>query len=99
MDLLKSGFYSVLPWITMAISANAAGLLADTLIQKGVSITRVRKAMQTVQPCFAEPEHQEASCIFRMMSLYWPACLRVIMHRSLAGLLFAGISYCIKQLC
>lgn len=48
MDLLKSGFYSVLPWITMAVSANAAGLLADTLIQRGTSITLVRKVMQTV---------------------------------------------------
>lgn len=24
MDLLKSGFFSVLPWITMAISANVS---------------------------------------------------------------------------
>lgn len=48
MDLLKSGFYSVLPWITMAVSANAAGLLADTLIQRGTSITLVRKVMQTI---------------------------------------------------
>ena len=48
LDLLKSGFYSVLPWITMAIASNAAGALADTLIQRGVSVTRVRKGMQTV---------------------------------------------------
>ena len=54
MDLMKSGFYSVLPWITMAVSANAAGYLADSLIQRGTSITTVRKAMQTVHhlPCF-----------------------------------------------
>ena len=48
MDLLKSGFYSVLPWITMAISSNFAGYLADTLIQRGTSVTLVRKVMQTV---------------------------------------------------
>ena len=29
MDLLKSGFFSVLPWITMAISANVSSV--DTL--------------------------------------------------------------------
>ena len=48
MDLLKSGFYSVLPWITMGVSANIAAFLADSLIQKGRSITTVRKVMQTV---------------------------------------------------
>ena len=47
LDLLKSGLYSVLPWITMAICSNAAGLLADTLIQRGMPVTRVRKGMQT----------------------------------------------------
>lgn len=51
MDLLKSGFYSVLPWITMAISSNLAGYVADTLIQRGTSVTLVRKVMQTVRAC------------------------------------------------
>ena len=48
MDLLKSGVFSVLPWITMAIFANVGGWIADTMIHKGVSVTRVRKIMQTV---------------------------------------------------
>ncbi len=48
MDLLKSGIFSVLPWITMAVFANVGGWLADSLIQKGMSVTRVRKIMQTV---------------------------------------------------
>eukprot|EP00891_Asterochloris_glomerata_P000290 jgi/Astpho2/290/fgenesh1_pm.00010_%23_21_t len=48
MDLLKSGFFSVLPWITMAISANVGGWIADTLVGRGVSVTRVRKIMQTI---------------------------------------------------
>ncbi|KAK9808476.1 hypothetical protein WJX73_010302 [Symbiochloris irregularis] len=48
LDLLKSGFYSVLPWITMGVSANVAGFLADSLIQRGRSITTVRKVMQTI---------------------------------------------------
>ena len=49
LDLLKSGFYSVLPWITMAIAANIGGWVADAMVTKGVSITKVRKIMQTVR--------------------------------------------------
>ncbi|CAL5227495.1 g10477 [Coccomyxa viridis] len=48
LDLLKSGVFSVLPWITMAIFANVGGWIADTMIHKGVSVTRVRKIMQTI---------------------------------------------------
>jgi ACS family sodium-dependent inorganic phosphate cotransporter len=48
LDLLKSGFFSVLPWVTMAISANVGGWIADTLIGRGWSITTVRKIMQTI---------------------------------------------------
>ena len=48
LDLLKSGIFSVLPWITMAIFANVGGWIADTMIHKGVSVTRVRKIMQSV---------------------------------------------------
>ena len=48
LDLMKSGIYSVLPWITMAIAANIGGWVADAMVQKGVSVTRVRKIMQTV---------------------------------------------------
>ncbi|KAL6785920.1 PHT4D [Auxenochlorella protothecoides x Auxenochlorella symbiontica] len=48
LDLRASGFFSVLPWITMAISANIGGWLADTLIARGVSVTTVRKVMQTI---------------------------------------------------
>jgi ACS family sodium-dependent inorganic phosphate cotransporter len=48
LDLKSSGFYSVLPWITMAISANVGGWIADTMVERGVSVTAVRKVMQTV---------------------------------------------------
>ena len=48
LDLMKSGIYSVLPWITMAIAANIGGWVADAMVQKGVSVTRVRKIMQSV---------------------------------------------------
>jgi len=48
-DLLKSGIYSVLPWVTMALAANIGGWIADTLVSRGVSVTTVRKVMQTVR--------------------------------------------------
>ena len=47
LDLMKSGFFSVLPWITMAISANIGGWLADSLVPR-IGVTKVRKLMQTV---------------------------------------------------
>ncbi|CAI9106938.1 OLC1v1006190C5 [Oldenlandia corymbosa var. corymbosa] len=47
-NLTESGMLSVLPWLTMALSANAGGWIADTLVKKGVSVTIVRKVMQSV---------------------------------------------------
>lgn len=49
LDLMKSGFYSVLPWITMAIAANIGGWVADAMVARGVTVTRVRKIMQSVR--------------------------------------------------
>ena len=49
LDLMKSGFYSVLPWITMALAANVGGWVADSMVARGVSVTRVRKIMQSVR--------------------------------------------------
>ncbi len=48
LDLKSSGLFSVLPWITMAISANVGGWIADTMISKGWSVTSVRKLMQSI---------------------------------------------------
>lgn len=48
LDLKSSGLFSVLPWITMAISANVGGWIADSLVEKGWSVTLVRKIMQSV---------------------------------------------------
>ena len=49
-DLMKSGIYSVLPWMTMAVTSNVGGWIADSMVTRGVSITTVRKVMQTVSP-------------------------------------------------
>lgn len=47
-NLTESGIFCVLPWLTMALSANLGGWIADTLVSKGVSITTVRKVMQSI---------------------------------------------------
>ncbi|XP_057780550.1 ascorbate transporter, chloroplastic-like isoform X2 [Salvia miltiorrhiza] len=47
-NLTKSGLLCVLPWLTMAVFANIGGWIADTLISKGLSITTVRKIMQSI---------------------------------------------------
>ncbi|CAL0318384.1 unnamed protein product [Lupinus luteus] len=47
-NLTESGLLCVLPWLTMAIFANIGGWIADTLVSKGVSITSVRKIMQSI---------------------------------------------------
>ncbi|KAG6412496.1 hypothetical protein SASPL_125175 [Salvia splendens] len=47
-NLTESGLFSVFPWLTMAFSANLGGWIADTLVSRGVSVTVVRKMMQTV---------------------------------------------------
>ncbi|KAK2967055.1 hypothetical protein RJ640_015275, partial [Escallonia rubra] len=47
-NLTESGLFCVLPWLTMAFSANLGGWIADTLVSKGYSVTTVRKIMQTI---------------------------------------------------
>uniref|UniRef100_A0A7R9YSS6 Major facilitator superfamily (MFS) profile domain-containing protein n=1 Tax=Chlamydomonas euryale TaxID=1486919 RepID=A0A7R9YSS6_9CHLO len=48
LDLMHSGVLSVLPWVTMAIMANVGGYIADSMVERGVSVTKVRKVMQTL---------------------------------------------------
>ncbi|EEF50543.1 ascorbate transporter, chloroplastic isoform X2 [Ricinus communis] len=47
-NLTESGLFCVLPWLTMAFFANIGGWIADTLVSKGLSITAVRKIMQSI---------------------------------------------------
>ncbi|CAK9218141.1 unnamed protein product [Sphagnum troendelagicum] len=47
-NLMESGMFSVLPWLTMALSANLGGWIADSLVSRGVSVTAVRKIMQSI---------------------------------------------------
>ncbi|KAJ1408639.1 MFS transporter superfamily [Sesbania bispinosa] len=47
-NLTESGLFCVLPWLTMAIFANIGGWIADTLVSRGLSITAVRKIMQSI---------------------------------------------------
>jgi ACS family sodium-dependent inorganic phosphate cotransporter len=45
---MSSGLFSVLPWVTMSVTANFGGWLADTMVSRGVAVTTVRKVMQSV---------------------------------------------------
>ncbi|KAL5572875.1 hypothetical protein UlMin_022472 [Ulmus minor] len=47
-NLTESGLLCVLPWLTMAVFANIGGWIADTLVSRGLSITSVRKIMQSI---------------------------------------------------
>ncbi|XP_031485326.1 sodium-dependent phosphate transport protein 1, chloroplastic-like [Nymphaea colorata] len=47
-NLTESGIFCVLPWLTMALSANMGGWIADSLVNKGFSVTSVRKIMQSI---------------------------------------------------
>ncbi|KAF8067233.1 PHT4 [Scenedesmus sp. PABB004] len=47
-DLRASSFLSLVPWLVMAVGSSAAGFLADGLLARGVHVTTVRKALQSV---------------------------------------------------
>ncbi|XP_050291263.1 probable anion transporter 1, chloroplastic isoform X2 [Quercus robur] len=51
LNLIDSWLVCVLPWLTMAFSANFGGWIADTLVSKGLSITMVRKV------CYSSFDH------------------------------------------
>ena len=47
-DLRASSFMAFLPWLVMAVGSSLSGVLADSLVARGVHVTLVRKALQTV---------------------------------------------------
>lgn len=47
-NLSSSAFLSVLPWLAMFLSANAGGQIAGGLFRRGMSMTNVRKLMQSI---------------------------------------------------
>ncbi|XP_056175942.1 sodium-dependent phosphate transport protein 1, chloroplastic isoform X3 [Syzygium oleosum] len=50
-NLTDSGLVCVLPWLTMAFSANLGGWIADTLVSSGLSVTTVRKVPACIVSC------------------------------------------------
>ena len=48
VDLRQVGLYTILPWLAMFVMANVAGWIADSLLQRGLSVTFVRKLMQSI---------------------------------------------------
>ncbi|KAH8975153.1 hypothetical protein BDL97_01G141500 [Sphagnum fallax] len=58
-NLMESGMFSVLPWLTMALSANLGGWIADTLVSRDVSVTVVRKGCDAFSQSGLYSNHQD----------------------------------------
>lgn len=43
-----AGWYSAAPWLILFIIANLSGVIADRMVKRGMTITRVRKTMQVI---------------------------------------------------
>lgn len=43
-----SGFIALTPWVAMFAVSNIAGIITDTMVKRGVSVTTVRKGMQSL---------------------------------------------------
>ncbi len=48
LSLRDSGFASAAPWLSMFVMSNVAAWIADTMINRGFSVTYVRKQQQTI---------------------------------------------------
>lgn len=48
LSISNAGLFSIAPWIVLFVAGNVSGLLADRLIGRGASLTRVRKSMQII---------------------------------------------------
>ncbi|XP_055812810.1 probable anion transporter 4, chloroplastic isoform X1 [Solanum dulcamara] len=48
VDLRQAAWFSAVPWSMMALTGYFAGVLSDTMIQRGISVTLTRKVMQSI---------------------------------------------------
>lgn len=48
LKIVGAGAYAMIPWVAMFVMINVAGWIADGMIRRGISITFVRKLMQTI---------------------------------------------------
>ncbi|KAL6840183.1 hypothetical protein ACP4OV_029993 [Aristida adscensionis] len=48
VNLREAAWFSALPWVMMAVLGYVAGVVSDTLIRNGTSITLTRKIMQSI---------------------------------------------------
>ena len=48
LTITGAGIYSAAPWASMFLMTNVGAWIADTLIKRGMSITNVRKLMQSI---------------------------------------------------
>ncbi|MGR9090845.1 MAG: ACS family MFS transporter [Gammaproteobacteria bacterium] len=48
LSIANAGLYSAAPWLTMFVVGILAGWFADGMVKRGISLTAVRKIMQTI---------------------------------------------------
>ena len=48
VSIMQAGFYAAAPWLSMFVFGNISGFVADTLVRRGISLTTVRKLMQSI---------------------------------------------------
>lgn len=48
LDLKTAGMYSMLPYVVMFVFSNLGGWMADTFIRSGMTLTKVRKLVETI---------------------------------------------------
>ncbi|KAK1394187.1 hypothetical protein POM88_013243 [Heracleum sosnowskyi] len=61
-NLTESGLLCVLPWLTMAFSANLGGWIADTLMSRGFSVTSVRKGgLPALESCCRNSDERRST--------------------------------------
>lgn len=79
-NLTESGLFCVLPWLTMAFSANLGGWIADTLVSKGYSVTTVRKVIDKMgwlgspKTLFVQLFNKQLVCQIRLKKLVLFQC-------------------------
>ncbi|GMH39532.1 hypothetical protein BSKO_07430 [Bryopsis sp. KO-2023] len=48
LNILASGYFSFVPWLTMALGSLASGLMADSAVSNGVPVLLVRRVAQSI---------------------------------------------------
>lgn len=80
LTITDAGLFSAGPWVAMAIATTIAGAIADSMAQRGISMTLIRKTMQTVG--LSVP----AACLFLLQDVASATTALVLICLSAAAL-------------